>query len=334
MHFCVKILYLVKIHTIIDHMKRREFVYKVALGAAASALPTGKTLFADTKEKAGLPDMVAIHGGTAADMFEKGIAEMGGMSRFVKKGQTVVIKPNIGWDRPPEYGANTDPGLVAKIVKHCFDAGAKEVFCFDHTCGNDWDNRYKVSGIAAAVESNGGKMVPGNTENMYEPQIVPKGVSLKDCKVHKLAINPDVFINIPVLKHHGGAKITCALKNYMGCIWDRQWWHRNNMPQCIADYASYQKTTLTIVDAYRVMLEHGPRGKSPEFSPIAKYQLISTDIVAADVAATQIFASVAKATGMGVPYKLDDIKYIEAAEKLGVGTTDLSKLNVKRISMA
>ena len=297
-------------------------------------MPAGKTLFADTKEKAGLPDMVAIHGGTAADMFEKGIAEMGGMSRFVKKGQTVVIKPNIGWDRPPEYGANTDPGLVAKIVKHCFDAGAKEVFCFDHTCGNDWDNRYKVSGIAAAVESNGGKMVPGNTENMYEPQIVPKGVSLKDCKVHKLAINPDVFINIPVLKHHGGAKITCALKNYMGCIWDRQWWHRNNMPQCIADYASYQKTTLTIVDAYRVMLEHGPRGKSPEFSPIAKYQLISTDIVAADVAATQIFASVAKATGMGVPYKLDDIKYIEAAEKLGVGTTDLSKLNVKRISMA
>ena len=83
MHFCVKILYLVKIHTIIDHMKRREFVYKVALGAAASALPAGKTLFADTKEKAGLPDMVAIHGGTAADMFEKGIAEMGGMSRFV-----------------------------------------------------------------------------------------------------------------------------------------------------------------------------------------------------------------------------------------------------------
>ena len=91
MHFCVKILYLVKIHTIIDHMKRREFVYKVALGAAASALPAGKTLFADTKEKAGLPDMVAIHGGTAADMFEKGIAEMGGMSRFVKKGQTVVV---------------------------------------------------------------------------------------------------------------------------------------------------------------------------------------------------------------------------------------------------
>ncbi|MFR6033398.1 MAG: DUF362 domain-containing protein [Bacilli bacterium] len=89
------------------------------------------------------------------------------------------------------------------------------------------------------------------------------------------------------------------------------------------DYASYQKTTLTIVDAYRVMLEHGPRGKSPEFSPIAKYQLISTDIVAADVAATQILRA-SPATYMGVPYKLDDTKYIEAAEKLGVGTTDLS----------
>jgi len=313
-------------------MKRRDFITKTSTGLVAATLPLGK--IASAQENSALPDLVAAHGGTAVEMFEKGIAEMGGMERFVKKGQTVIIKPNIGWDRTPDFGANTDPDLVGKVVEHCFKAGAKEVLCFDHTCGNDWDNRYKLSGIRDTVESAGGKMVPGNTENMFEEQTLPKAISLKNTKVHKLAINPDVFINIPVLKHHSGTKITCALKNYMGCIFDRGFWHRSDLPQCIADFGTYQKTDLTIVDAYRVMLQHGPRGEDPKFAPIAKYQIISTDIVAADVAATQIFSTVAKQHGMGKPYEVEEITYIGLAEKLGVGTADLSKLNVKRISLA
>lgn len=314
-------------------MKRREFLVNTALTAAA--LPISKELFAESKSTSTKPlDIVAVYGATAVEMFEKGIAEMGGMERFVKKGDTVVIKPNIGWDQPPEVGANTDPELVGRVVKKCIEAGAKEVLCFDHTCGNDWQNRYKMSGIGPQVEANGGKMVAGNDEFMYVEHDIPRGKSLKHAKVHKLTVNPDVFINIPVLKHHGGAKITCALKNYMGCILDRQWWHRNDMPQCIADYATYQKTTLTIVDAYRVMLEYGPRGKSPEFAPVAKYQIISTDILAADTAAVQIFAAVAKQNRMGKPYALDEIKYIALAQEHGIGTTDLSKLNMKRISLA
>lgn len=316
-------------------MKRREFIVKTALGSAAAALPFSGELFAQARQAAGNPlDIVALYGATASEMFERGIAEMGGMGRFVKKGDSVVLKPNIGWDQPPEVGANTDPDLVGLVVKKCFEAGAKEVLCFDHTCGNDWQNRYKMSGIAGKVEANGGKMVAGNDEYMFAERDIPRGKSLKRAQVHMLAANPDVFINIPVLKHHGGAKITCALKNYMGCIYDRQWWHRNDMPQCIADYATYQKTTLTIVDAYRVMLEHGPRGKSPKFAPVSKYQIISTDIVAADAAAVQIFAAVAKQNGMGKPYSLDEIKYIALAEENGVGTADLSKLNMKRISLA
>ncbi len=313
-------------------MERRQFLRAAAATAAATLVP--EKIFASAKKTSKTPDLVAIYGASAVEMFERGIAEMGGMKRFVSKGQTVVVKPNIGWDKPPQWGSNTNPELVGAVVKHCYEAGAKEVVCFDHTCGNDWDNRYKISGIAKAVEDNGGKMVAGNNEAMYEEQDIPKGKILKKTKVHRLAINPDVLINIPVLKHHSGAKITCAMKNYMGCVWDRRWYHKNNMPQCVADYATYQKTTLTIVDAYRVMLDYGPIGKSPEFAPIAKYQIISTDIVAADAAAVQIFASVAKLAKMGTAFTLDDIKYIAAAEKLGVGTADLSKLNVKRISMA
>jgi len=311
-------------------MKRREFVGTIS--AAAAALPFGE-LPAQTKPKDGPVDMVALRNGEAAEMFDRGIAEMGGMGRFVKKGQTVVLKPNIGWDRTPEYGSNTNPELVGRVVKRCFEAGAKEVLCFDKTCGENWNERYEMSGIKAEVEKNGGKMVTGQISSMFVECKIPRGVSLKSAMVHKLAVNPDVFINMPVLKHHSGAKITCAMKNYMGCIDDRRWWHKNDLPQCIADFATFQKTTLTIVDAYRVMLKAGPRGSKPEFAPVVKYQLISTDIVAADVAATQIFAAVAKQFGMGIPYKLSDIKYIAHAVKLGVGTDDLSKLNVRRIAM-
>ena len=314
-------------------MKRREFVAKTA--AAAAAAPFAGNLFAAEADSSKPVDMVALaRGESAKAMFEKGIAEMGGMSRFVKKGDSVVVKPNIGWDRPPEFGANTDPQLVGAVVKACFDAGAKEVLCFDHTCGNNWAERYEVSGIKAEVEKAGGQMVGGNTQNMYVKCAIPKGKRLHEALVHRLAVNPDVFINMPVLKHHSGAKVTCALKNYMGCIWDRGYWHRNDMPQCIADYATFQKTTLTIVDAFRVMLTDGPRGKSPDRSPIAKYQIISTDIVAADAAAVKIFASVAAANNMGKPYDLSEITYVALAEALGVGTADISSLNVKRVSMA
>ena len=316
-------------------MQRRQFLKSAAAAASATAL-LPETVFSQTREAPSkkIPDLVAAYGGGPVEMFERGIAEMGGMRRFVSKGQTVVIKPNIGWDKPPEFGSNTNPELVGAVVRHCFDAGAKEVLCFDHTCGNDWDNRYNISGIKAAVEKNGGKMVAGNTRSMFVEKQIPRGQKLKSALVHKLAVNPDVFINIPVLKHHSGAKITCALKNYMGCVWDRQWFHKNNMPQCIADYATYQKTTLTIVDAFRVMLDYGPIGKSPDYAPVVKYQIISTDIVAADAAAVKIFASVAKLHKKGNPFELDEIKYIAAAEKLGVGTSDLSKLSVRRISVA
>lgn len=329
-------------------MKRRDFITTSALSMAALAASWNNVLFAqdaatetnkpkeDTEKKP--LDLVAIYGGSATEMFEKGIAEMGGIGRFVKKGQQVILKPNIGWDRTPDYGANTNPELVGLVTKLCLEAGAKEVLCFDNVCGNDWENRYTMSGIKDAVEKNGGKMVPANTESMFVECDLPKSVSLKKARIHKLAMNPDVFINIPVLKHHSGTKITAALKNYMGCVHNRMFWHGNNLPQCIADYAAYQKSkpcvTLTIIDAYRVMLERGPRGSEPKFAPVAKYQIISTDMVAADVAATQIFATVAKQFKMGKPYELEEITYLPLAEKLGVGTMDLKKLNVKRIALA
>lgn len=264
--------------------------------------------------------MVAIKGGEPEIMFDQAIAALGGMQAFVKKGQKVVLKPNIGWDVSPERAGNTNPKLVKRVVEHCLQAGAKEVYVFDNTC-DKWDKCYTTSGIEKAVKDAGGKMAPGNTENYYQTVEIPNGKKLKSAKVHELILSSDVFINIPVLKSHSSARLTIAMKNHMGIVWDRGWWHRNDLNQCIADFTTYVKQPdLNIIDAYRVMMKNGPRGVSEADVSLMKSLIISPDQVAADAAATKLFG-----------ISPDDVPYIGIAESMGVGTTALDQLNVHRI---
>jgi len=247
------------------------------------------------------------------------MAALGGMGKFVKKGQTVVVKPNIGWDTSPELGANTNPELIGEIVKQCLRVGAKDVFVFDNTC-DAWNRCYINSGIEKAVKDAGGKVVPGNTENYYKPISVPNGKKLTEAKVHELILNSDVFINVPVLKHHSSAKLTIAMKNLMGIVWDRRYWHRNDLHQCIADFATWRKPHLNIIDAYRVMTRNGPRGVSQADIVMKKALIVSTDMVAADAAAAKIFGT-----------EPNDIPYIQLAHNLGIGNMNLDELNIERI---
>ena len=306
-------------------MKRRDFLRKsfgatVASGALLSTNSFNE-VFGAEKSSSGSYDMVAIKGGEPDTMFEKAIAELGGMKTYVKPGQTVLVKPNIGWDAPPERAANTNPKLIGEIVKHCFAAGAKKVSVFDHTC-DEWTRCYKNSGIEKAVKDAGGTMVTGKDESMYRESTVSKGVSLKSTKVHELVLDSDVFINVPVLKNHGGAVMSLSLKNLMGVVWDRRWWHRNDLHQCIADFGSFKKPDLNVIDGYNVMKRNGPRGVSVNDVANMKYQIISPDMVAADMAAVKVF---------GIDPR--QVKHIQLAEDLGVGTTDLQSLNIKRITV-
>jgi uncharacterized protein (DUF362 family) len=305
-------------------MKRREFLKNgVGAGLAAGAAITfggvGK-LLAHTTLFPELPyDLVAVKGGEPDAMFDKAIASLGGIKNFVKQGQTVVVKPNIGWDVSPERAGNTNPLLVKRIIQHCLDAGAKTVYVFDNTC-DKWDQCYSNSGIRQAVDDAGGKLVPGNQESYYQPVEVKQGKSLKSAKVHELILESDVFINVPILKHHSSANLTIAMKNLMGVVWDRMYWHRNNLQQCIADYATFRKPDLNIVDAYRVLLQNGPRGVSTADVSLQKQLLVSPDIVAIDTAAAKLFGK-----------EPNDIGHIRIAGEMGVGTSDLSKLNINRI---
>ena len=120
-------------------MKRRDFFIKsVGAGLAAGAAFSmgGYNKLWASPASATTYDMVAIMGGEPDAMFDKGISALGGITNFVKKGQTVVIKPNIGWDKTPEMAANTNPLLIKRIVEHCIRAGARKVYVFDHTISN------------------------------------------------------------------------------------------------------------------------------------------------------------------------------------------------------
>ena len=311
-------------------MKRRDFLRKgLATGAAVSVVSFDKLNAALSKNEImveSAPDMVAVMGGEPAEMLRKALQELGGIGSYVKKGQTVVIKPNIGWDKTPALAANTNPELIAELVKQCIDAGAKKVTVFDHTC-NDWKQCYTNSGIEKAAKAAGAVVAPGNDEVYYSTVKFPKGIKMKEAKVHKTLIEADVWFNVPVLKNHGGAKMSIAMKNYMGIVWDRGFFHQNDLQQCIADACTWEKKpALNIIDAYRVMRQNGPQGKSEADVSQLKSLIVAKDIVAADTAAVRLFNQVQE-------MDLDAASHIGTGEKMNLGTTNLDKLNIKRIKI-
>lgn len=267
-------------------------------------------------------DLVAVMGGEPAAMFDLGIQAMGGMGTFVGKGQKVLVKPNIGWDVVPDKGANTNPALVKRVIEHCLRAGAKEVYVFDNTCDN-WIKCYKNSGIEQAAKDAGAKMVPGGSESYYQEVTIPNGKKLTKTKVHELVLSSDVFINVPILKHHSSARMTGALKNMMGVVWDRGYWHRNNLNQCIADYTLFdKKPALNIMDAYNVMMRNGPRGVSVGDLSNMKSLMISTDWVAIDAAGAKLMGK-----------EPASIEHIALAAAMGAGKMDLASMNIHRLKM-
>lgn len=289
-------------------MDRRDFIKKSFIaGATATAFMSigeaGKTLADTITAHNKHNSLVTLTGNDPVVMFEKGIASFGGMKTFVKKNQTVVVKPNIGWDVAPERAANTNPELVNKIVEHCFRAGAKDVFVLDNTYDN-WARCYKNSGIDRAVLSAGGKMIPANEEKYYREVSIPYGKQLKSAKVHEAVLDAGVFINVPVLKMNYSTRLSIAMQNLMGVVWDRNYWYRNDVHQCIADFATFKVPALNIIDAFAVVKTNGPKSLSMDDVIRMNTQIISTDILAADMAAAKLFG-----------FAPEQIGYIRKAEQ-------------------
>jgi uncharacterized protein (DUF362 family) len=316
--------------TQIQKTDRREFLKKgLSFGlAAGGAIILGKTDFLQAKETSkAIPDLVAVKNGEPDAMFKKAMSLMGGIEQFIKKGQTVVVKPNIGFPRKPEVGATTNPLLVKTIIESCYQAGAKKVYVFDNvvmsTSGNS-RNCYKISGIEDAARAARGIIIPVDDFN-YKEVTIPGAKTLKTADVHRLIIDSDVFINVPVLKHHSSTHLSIAMKNMMGIVKNRMKYHLTGLDQCIADFCLYKKPDLNIVDAYRVLMSNGPGSPHDEKElnvELKKTLLMSRDIVAVDAAATKIFGK-----------NPEDIGYIKIGHQQKTGNMNLSELKIVTYSM-
>jgi uncharacterized protein (DUF362 family) len=259
------------------------------------------------------------HGNDPAAITRAALASLGGIERFVPRGSDVIIKPNICVDyHPPEYAATTHPIVVATLVAVCLGAGAKRVRVMDTPLGGSTaESAYKVSGIGDAVRAAGGEMELMSPVKFVKTTI-PSGRDLTAWSIYKDALETDVLINVPIAKHHSLARLSLGCKNLLGLVTDQNLIHRN-LGQRIADLTSVIRPTLTVVDAVRILVAHGPTGGSLNDVKQTNTVIASQDIVAADAYAATLF-DLAGA----------DIEYVQKAAEMGLGTLDLKSIKVEQ----
>ena len=305
-------------------MDRREFIEQVAAWSAGTLLTAPvfhvESILAAGDRSGEKPLLAVAKGKKYEELVVRALKSLGGIEQFVKKGDQVVVKPNIGWDRTPDQAANTQPDVVKAVVQLCLDAGAKRVSVFDRTC-NDTRRCYARSGIQAAVESIGDSRV--RCFFLDEKNVVPVKIenakSIHEFGFYKDALPPecDCYINVPVAKHHSLAKLTLGLKNVMGVIGGNRGEIHKDVHQRIADLNLVIRPKLTIIDATRILLRNGPTGGNVKDVKVLDTLIASADPVAADAYATTLF-------GM----KPEDLASNVAGFKLGLGEIDLSKVNI------
>lgn len=274
-----------------------------------------------TPPAAGDAYLAVARGDSPAALVQASIKAIGGIERFVKPGNDVIVKPNICVAyHGPEYAATTNPEVVAALVSLCLGAGAKRVRVMDYPFGGSADQAYAKSGIADAVKAAGGEMEI-MAQMKFQDSAIPQGKDLTQIRIYRDALDADVFINVPIAKDHGMARLTLGMKNLLGVIWARSNMHRN-MGQRIAELTSLVRPTLTVVDGVRILMANGPTGGNLDDVKQTNTIIASPDIVAADAYATSLF-------GLAPA----DIAYIPAAAKLGLGTMDLSGVKVEEIGI-
>jgi uncharacterized protein (DUF362 family) len=267
------------------------------------------------------PYLVVARNGDPQEMVRQALTALGGMGRFIKPGDDVIIKPNICVAyHTYEYAATTNPWVVGALVQLALGAGARRVRVMDYPFGGSAEQAYATSGIQEQVRSAGGQM-EAMTQFKFVDADIPEGVDLRQCKIYDDVLKADVLIDVPIAKHHGLARLTLGMKNLMGIIFDRPAMHRN-LGQRLADLSSRVTPTLTVVDAVRMLMDHGPTGGSLEDVRQADTLIVSPDIVAADSYAATLFG-----------LKPDDLAYVRAGAQMGLGRSDLDSLKIEEINV-
>lgn len=295
-------------------MPRRDFLKTTAATAVVLAFAPHR-LFAGGG--ASSARVVVAHGTDISRMLSAGIAALGGWGAFVQAGQKATLKPNAGWASTPEQGANTQPALVEETIRACRTAGSTEVVLPENPCSPAAQS-FAMSGIAAAAKRAGGRLYEPDDEKDFADVAVPRGKILRQVAVARDVLDTGCLINMPVAKTHRGATLTLGLKNWMGVVRDRGFWHRNGLHQCIADFATLVRPCLTIVDATRIMVTNGPRGPGALKTP--NQLVFGTDPVAVDAYAATLFG-----------LRPFDVSYVQIAHGMGIGCGDLAKVDVQHL---
>lgn len=268
-----------------------------------------------------VPELAAVSGKDYLQLVQKAVETLGGIEKFVKSGDKVVVKPNMGWDRTPEQGANTHPLVVRALVELALDGGAAKVKVFDYTC-NEKRRCYRNSGIIDELKKIGDRKI--HWEHIDKRKFVPvdivKGKSLKNWSIYKDALTADSYINVPVAKHHGLSRLSLGLKNSMGVIGGNRGRLHYNLGQELADLATVVSPSLTLIDATRMLLRNGPQGGRLSDVKVADTVVASADPIAADAYATTLF-----------DLNPEEIESTVAGYKMGLGEMDLEKMNIHKL---
>jgi len=307
-------------------LTRRQFVQLMAAAGLGTALAACAGEAPPTPEAAPTPPGDAAYlsvarGEDPAAITAAALAAIGGIERFVEPGNDVIVKPNICVDyRTYEYGATTNPQVVAILVELCLGAGAGRVRVMDFPFGGGAESAYTRSGIADAVKAAGGQMEVMNPAKFRETDI-PQGRDITRWPVYQDVLAADVLIDVPVAKHHNLTRLSLAGKNLLGVVQKRSQLHFN-LPQRIPDLVSLVRPSLTVVDAVRTLMAHGPTGGNLSDVRLTNTVIASHDIVAADAYAATLF----DLTG-------NDIPYVKAAANMGLGTLDLGSIRIEEIAV-
>ena len=333
-----------------EHVNRREFLRTISLSSAglylagckqkpAQVLPTpfseSATIAPDAANQStdlgvstdtavpvyGDVYLSVVRGDNPGEMAMRAVAALGGMDRFVSSGADVIIKPNICTDYYSyEYGATTNPEVVAALVSLCLGSGAKRVRVMDNPFGGTAKSAYQKSGIGEAVIAAGGEMEVMNS-NKFRSNDIPDGIDIKEWKFYQDILDVDVVINVPIAKHHGLTRLTLGCKNLMGTILNRGQIH-SNIDQRIADLVSRIRPALTVVDGVRTLMHGGPTGGNLDDVKMSNTVIASADVVAADTYATTLFDSIGSGIG-----------YLRAAASMGLGTMNLNSIKIEELSL-
>jgi uncharacterized protein (DUF362 family) len=256
---------------------------------------------------------------SAEDLVTRAIAAMGGMNKFVSRGDIVVVKPNIGWDRMPIHAANTNPDVVAAVVKLAYEAGAKRVVVADGSC-NEATRCFQRSGIKKAVQNlnMGAEIVMPDAHRFRTTRL--HGEVLDEWPIFTTLVDADKVINVPVAKHHNLAKYTAAMKNWYGVLGGRRNRLHQNIDTSIADLATFMRPTLVVVDAIRVLMRNGPQGGNIDDTRMMHQVFATTDQVAADAYGSTLIGQ-----------SPEHMPYLKMGQERGLGTMDWKSLRVREV---